>query len=107
VPDDPYGVVEPLDPVRARLVAAAELGAAARPVAEVPLGDRDLVERLAGAQRNVAVGAAEVADVREDDVLGDDEAAVARDLDDDVAAGEREGLRGRVPGERESAQERD
>jgi hypothetical protein len=89
-----------------RLVGAPELGAAAGTVEDVALGDRDLVEGLAVAERDVPVGAAEVADVREGDVLADDEAAVARDLDDDVRARQREGLRGSVAGEQERAGER-
>jgi hypothetical protein len=73
----------------------------------VSLGDADLVDGLALPQRDVAVGAAEVAVERERDVLGDGKAPVAPDLDDDVRARQRERLRGGVSGERERAQNRD
>jgi len=107
VPDDPGAVVESLDPERPGGGGAAELGAAAWPVGDVALRDGDLVEALALAERDVAVAAAEVAVEGEGDVLRDDEAAVARDLDDDVRPREGERLGLGVPGERERTQQRD
>jgi len=107
VPDDPGAVATLLDPVRPGRGAAAELGARAGAVGDVSLGDRDLVEALAAAERDVSIAAAEVAVEGEGDVLGDDEPAVARDLDDDVRPRERERLGVCVPGERERGQQRD
>ena len=106
MPDDPDPVVALLDPVRPGRRAAAELGAPAGAVGDVALGDRDLIEALALAERDVAIAAAEVAVEREGDVLGDDEAAVAGDLDDDVRPREGERLGVGVPGERERRQQR-
>jgi len=106
VPDDPSAVAALLDPVGPGRGAAAELRATAGPIGDVPLGDRDLVDALAFAERDVAVAAAEVAVEGEGDVLRDDEAAVARDLDDDVRPREGERLGVGVPGERERAQDR-
>jgi len=107
VPDDPGAVATLLDPVRPGRGATAELGARAGAVGDVSLGDRDLVEALAAAERDVAIAAAEVAVEGEGDVLGDDEPSVARDLDDDVRPRERERLGVGVPGERERGQQRD
>jgi len=107
VPDDPGAVVALLDPVRSGGRAAAELGARPGAVGDVSLGDGDLVEALAVAERDVAVAAAEVAVEGEGDVLRDDETAVARDLDDDVRPREGERLGVCVPGERERRQQRD
>jgi hypothetical protein len=107
VPDDPDAVVAPLDSVRPGRGAAAELGASARPVADVALRDRHLIEALALPERDVAIAAAEVAVECEGDVLGDDEAAVAGDLDDDVRPREGERLGVGVPGERERRQQRE
>jgi len=101
VPDDPGAVATLLDPVRPGRGATAELGARAGAVGDVSLGDRDLVEALAAAERDVAIAAAEVAVEGEGDVLRDDQPAVARDLDDDVRPREGERLGVCVPGEPE------
>ena len=99
MPDDPGAVATLLDPVRPGRGAAAELGARAGAVGDVSLGDGDLVEALALAERDVAIAAAEVAVEGEGDVLRDDEPAVAGDLDDDVRPREGERLGVCVPGE--------
>ena len=101
VPDDPHAVLGLRRPVRARARRAAELRARSRPVGDVALGDRDLVERLPVLERDLAERAAEVTGEVERDRLVDRQAAVRRDLDDDVGRGKREGLRCGVPGERE------
>ena len=104
VPDDPHAVVPALDSVGAGRARTPELGAGARAVADVALRHRDLVDRLAVAERDVAVGAAEVAREGEGDALRDDETAVTTDLDDDVRPRQDERLRGGVAGERERRQ---
>jgi hypothetical protein len=58
---------------------------------DVALGDRDLVDRLAVAQRDRSERAGEGPVELERDVLVDDQRAVAADLDRDV--GRREGER--------------
>ena len=60
---------------------------------DVAFCDVDLVDRLAFAQRNVAVRAGERAVEREGDALVDHECAVALDLYDDVGVGEDVALR--------------
>ena len=107
MPDDPGAAFAPFDPVRPGRGAAAELCAPAGAVGDVSLGDRDLVEALAVAERDVAIAAAEVAVESEADVLRDDESAVTGDLDDDVRPREGERLGVGVPGERERRQQRD
>ena len=106
MPDDPQPVPEAFDAVGAGRVGAAELCTAPGPVLNIPLRDADLVDALAVAQRDVPVRAAEVAVERKGDVLGDDDASVARDLDDDVRPRKRERLGGGVSGERERRDER-
>ena len=101
MPDDPGAAFAPFDPVRPGRGAAAELCAPAGAVGDVSLGDRDLVEALTLAERDVAIAAAEVAVEREGDVLRDDEPTVAGDLDDDVRPREGERLGVCVPGEPE------
>ena len=70
----------------------------------VAFRDRDLVERLALAQRHFAEGPAEVAGELERDHLVHGQAAVVRDLHDDVGRREREGLRCGVPGDNQRRQ---
>ena len=84
VPDDPDSVVRGRRTERTRAPRAAELGAGPARVLPVAFGDEDLVDGLALAQRDLAVGALVVADERERDQLVDDQAAVRLDLDGDV-----------------------
>src|SRR5207248_6525525 len=95
VPDDAERVVDLRDAERAGGVVAAELRVPARPVRLPALRDRDVVDRLARAERDVAVGAAEEAGEVERDPLADEERAVRLDADADVGGRERVRLRGR------------
>jgi hypothetical protein len=101
VPDDPEDVADVRDAERAGRVVAAELRLPAGPVAAAVLGDRDPVDRLAGAQRDVPIRAAERAGEVERDPLADEERAVALDPDADVGRGKRVRLRRRGRGEDE------
>ena len=90
VPDDPVPSVDRDVAERARLAARAELGRSARPVALLALGDVDVRDRLALAERNVPVPAGEDAVERERDPLLDRERPVRLDRDVDVRVRERE-----------------
>jgi hypothetical protein len=68
---------------------------------DVPLGDENLVDRLALAERDRPERAREGAVELERDVLVDDERPVPGELDDDVGCRERERLRLRGRGEDE------
>jgi hypothetical protein len=107
VPDDPDPLVSARRPERAGTPGAAELGAGSARVLLVALGDEDLVDGLALAERDLAVGAAEVAHEREHDHLVDDQAAVLLHLDGDVGSGQRERLGVGVPGECERRRSED
>jgi hypothetical protein len=95
VPDDPQATAEVLRAERVRRPRAAELGGGAGCVVASVLGDADVVDPLAAAQRDLAEAAAESARKRVREVLVDGERTVGLDADDDVGGGEREGLRGR------------
>ena len=73
-------------------------------VGDVSLGDRDLIEALALAERDVAIGAAEVAVEREHDLLGDDEAAVAGTWTATSAGGRENDLAAAFPASASAAQ---
>jgi len=90
-----------LDAVLVRTVGAAELRVATGAVRPAVLADEDVVDRLALAERDVAVGAAERAEEFERDVLADELGAVRGDRDVDVGGGERVVLRLSRAGERE------
>ena len=107
VPDDPHALVGLGRPERAGLAGRPELRRGAGAVLDVVLRDRDLVDRLAVAERDLAEGAAVVTVEREGDHLVDDQRPVRRDPDDDVRGRQRERLRGGVPGERERCEDRD
>jgi hypothetical protein len=103
VPDDANRVVDLRDAERAGGVVAPELRVSARLVAPAFLADRDVVDRLARAERDVAVRAAEGAGEVERDPLADEERPVRLDADADVGGRERVRLRGggRRPEERD------
>ncbi len=92
VPDDPDAALCSSDPVGAGRACRAELRRGSGAVDDVALRDRDLVDLLAVAERDLAEGAAERAVVDERDVLVDDQRTVLRDLNDDIGRLEREGL---------------
>ena len=103
VPDDPHRVAAPLDPERpglagleARLVAARERDAA--------LGDRRVHERLALAERDVAVPEEEVAREADLEPLAHPERAVRLDVDCDVGLEQREAVGVGSAGEASAAQ---
>ncbi len=108
VPDDPRRVAAPLDAERpglagleARLVAARERDAA--------LGDRRVHERLALAERDVAVAEEEVAREADLEPLAHPERAVGLDVDRDVGLEQREavGVRGARESERRAERRAD
>ena len=101
VPDDPDPRVRARRAECPRRARALELGAPSGLVLLVALRDGDLIDGLALAERDLAVGAAEVAAERERDHLVDDEGAVLLDLDGDVRGRQGERLRRGVSGERE------
>ena len=101
VPDDADALRARLDAVLVRAVDAAELRVPARAVRPAVLADEDVVDRLAVAKGDVAIGAAERAEEVEGDVLADEQGAVRRDRDVDVGRGERVVLRLSRAGERE------
>jgi hypothetical protein len=107
VPDNADAILRPRRPERPGRVGALELRTRARPVCDLALRHRDLVECLALAQRDFAVRAAEVTVELERDQLVDVQAAVTGDLDDDLGRRQRERLRGGVSGERECREDRD
>jgi hypothetical protein len=104
VPDDADALLRPCGPEGPGCIGALELRAAARPIGALALGNRDLVERLAVAERDLSKCAAEVAVELERDQLVDVQGAVTSDLDDDLGRRQRERLRGGVSGEREGSQ---
>jgi len=59
---------------------------------DVPLRDEDLVDRLAGPERDLTEAAREGAVERERDVLVDDQRAVRTELHDHVGRRQGEGL---------------
>ena len=107
VPHDSHALVRPRRAERSGPVRALELRARAWAVRLLSLRDRDLVERLAVAERDLAERAGKGAVELKDDHLVDEQAAVAGDLDRHVRRGQGERLGGRVPGERERRQRRD
>jgi hypothetical protein len=82
-------VRNPRDPERARRAGAPELGVAAGAIARRTLCDRDVVDRLAQAQRNVAVGTGERAGELERDQLADEQGRIRLDPDVDRRGRER------------------
>jgi hypothetical protein len=92
VPDDPEAALGSSRPEGAGRARRAELRRGSRPIDDVALRDRDLVDLLAVAERDLAEGAAERAVVDEGDVLVDDQRPVLRDLNDDIGRLKREGL---------------
>jgi hypothetical protein len=76
-------MLDPRDPERARRAVAPELGAAAGAVGRRALRDRDVVDRLALAKRDVAVGAGERAGELERDQLPDEQGCIRLDPDVD------------------------
>ena len=107
VPDDAHLVRVVLDAVPAGSVAAAELRVPARLVRPAVLGHEHVVDRLALAERDVAVRAAERAGEGEADVLADEQRAVLRDPHVDVRLRERVRLRRRDGSENERRDGRD
>jgi hypothetical protein len=95
VPDDPNCVVDLRDAEGAGRVVAAELRVPAGPVRLPAFRDRDVVDRLARAERDVAVCARERAGEVERDPLANEERAVPLDADADMGSRERVRLRGR------------
>ena len=88
-----------LSRLEARLVALPERDAA--------LGDRRVHERLAVAERDVAVAEVEVARERDLEPLADAERAVRLDVDGDVGREQREAVGDAVPGKSERGAEAD
>ena len=91
VPDDPEPVLDVRHPEAVRQAEAAELGVGAGPVDRGALADRDVRDRLAGAERDVAIRAAVRAGEVERDLLAREERAVGLDGDEDI--GVRQGVR--------------
>jgi hypothetical protein len=106
VPDDPHPFADVGDPEAARGVVAPELGAAAGRVRAAALAHADVADRLAGAQRDLPVAAAERPAERVGDLLVDDEAAVLRDLHRDRRLRQRERLGRCGSGERQCGENR-
>jgi hypothetical protein len=102
VPDDPEPVINSGDPEAAGQAETSELGVAAGPVSVRSFADGDVVDRLAAAQRNVPIGAAERTGEVEGELLADEERPVRLDLNRDVGRRQRIrlGRRGRRPQER-------
>jgi hypothetical protein len=89
VPDDPQPVLDLRDPERARRAVASELGLATGAVARRALRDRDVVDRLALAERDVAVGAGEGTGELERDQLANEQRRIRLDPDGDRRGRER------------------
>ena len=89
VPDDADAVVDLRHPEAVRQAETAELGVRATPVHGVAFADRNVLDRLALSDRDVAVRAAEVAAEVEGDVLAHEKRAVRADLDRDLGSGQR------------------
>jgi hypothetical protein len=98
VPDDPQAVLDPRDPERARRAVAPELGVATGAVARRALRDRDVVDRLALAERNVPVSAGERAGEVKGDLLADEQRRIRLDPNVDSRSGERVRLGVRAEG---------
>ena len=92
VPDDAQPVLDPRDPERARGAVAPELGVSAGAVERRALRDRDVVDRLAPAKRDAAVGAGERTGELERDQLADEQRRIGLDPDVDRRGRERVGL---------------
>jgi hypothetical protein len=101
VPDDPETRIRLGSAVRPRCAARAELGGGSGAVGGARLEHRDLVDQLAVTEGDLAEAAGEATGEGVGDVLVDEERPVGLHPHDDVGGGEREGLRGRVAGERE------
>jgi hypothetical protein len=102
VPDDPEPIIDSCDAEAAREAEAAEPGIGAGPVAVRSLADRDVVDRLAAAERDVPIGAAERAGEVEGELLANEERPVRLNLNGNVGGRQRIrlGRRGRRPQER-------
>jgi hypothetical protein len=107
VPDDAHALRGRLDAVGPGRADAAELGVAARAVRLSVLAYDDVVDRLAGPERDVAVGAVERAEEVELDVLADEQRPVGRDADGDIGVREAVLLRLRGAGQEQRTERRD
>jgi hypothetical protein len=96
----------PRDAVRSRRARASDLDAAARRKRTAVLQHAHLIDRLAGAEGDVAVRAAERAAERVGQLLRHEQAAVRLHDDLDVRLREVEGLRVDAPGEGERGDRR-